>query len=201
MKLSDFVHVFTDALPHYTCEYLLKSFEFAERDAALRRVILQRDGKVTVSFSELNLMESPHVPAMIRKELIAITKRYAEEYRHRCGVREHHWPEHFGMEHFRMKRYAPAGECFSDHVDVLDYHSARRFVSFLFYLNTPDGGGETIFPTIPPSMCDAEQSRPLTITPKQGMLMMFPPLWMFPHEGRPTTFNPKYILSGYLHYL
>ena len=76
---------------------------------------------------------------------------------------------------------------FDTHVDVQDYASARRFLSFMWYLNDVDSGGKTVF-------------NELTIDPKQGKLVVFPPLWMFPHRGEAPDDDPKYILSTYLHY-
>ena len=51
-----------------------------------------------------------------------------------------------------------------------------------------DNGGETVFSD-------------LKIVPKKGNLLVFPPLWMFPHRGNPPISGPKYIMSGYLEYI
>jgi len=76
---------------------------------------------------------------------------------------------------------------FDTHVDVTDHESSRRFLSFLFYLNDVDVGGETVFEGV-------------TIQAKTGRLVVFPPLWMFPHVGKSPITNNKYIISTYLHY-
>jgi prolyl 4-hydroxylase len=70
---------------------------------------------------------------------------------------------------------------------MLDYDTARRFLSFIFYLNDVEQGGETVFAN-------------LRVKPEKGLLLMFPPMWMFPHRGDPPISNTKYILSVYLHY-
>ena len=57
---------------------------------------------------------------------------------------------------------------------------------FLFYLN--DSDGETYFP-----------EHDVTIHPKCGKVLVFPPTWEYPHAGLPPT-NTKYILSTYIHY-
>jgi len=66
--------------------------------------------------------------------------------------------------------------------------SARRFMTAMIYLNAPDGG-ETVFPNLG-----------LSITPQPGRLIVFPPLWLFPHAGLPPLTRPKYILHTYLCY-
>jgi hypothetical protein len=35
---------------------------------------------------------------------------------------------------------------------------------------------------------------------KCGRLVMFPPLWMYPHKGSVPISGAKYIMSSYLHY-
>ena len=91
------------------------------------------------------------------------------------------------LEEFRVKRYRPGGEeRFDEHVDVADYKSAKRALAFLFYLNNNDG--DTYFP-----------EHDVTISPKCGKVLVFPPTWEYPHAGLPPT-NTKYILSTYIHY-
>ena len=98
------------------------------------------------------------------------------------------FPEQNNFEQFRIKRYNTDGnDAFDTHVDVSDYASARRFLSFMWYLNDVNEGGETIFDD-------------LTIKPKTGTMIIFPPLWMYPHKGVAPISNTKYIMSTYLHY-
>lgn len=99
-------------------------------------------------------------------------------------------PTQFSMEGMRIKCYRPNGEDqFRLHVDVADRASSGRFVSFLLYLNDSDAGTE--FPL-----------EKLTVEAREGRLVIFPPLWTYPHLGQmPRDGGTKYILSTYLHYL
>ena len=78
-------------------------------------------------------------------------------------------------------------ERFDEHVDVIDYLTAKRAVAFLFYLN--DNNGYTTF-----------SNHDLNIEPKRGKVLVFPPTWEYPHSGLPPSDYPKYILSTYIHY-
>ena len=78
-------------------------------------------------------------------------------------------------------------EGFNTHVDVMKLISCPRFLSFLWYLNDVDEGGSTIFNN-------------LKIKPKKGRLVIFPPMWMFPHMGEEPVSNTKYVMSSYLSY-
>ena len=62
-------------------------------------------------------------------------------------------------------------------------------IAFQVYLNDVHEGGRTIF------------SDDVNITPEKGKMIMFPPLWLFPHAGEKPKSNAKYILGSYLHYL
>jgi hypothetical protein len=100
-----------------------------------------------------------------------------------------YWPAKPQAEEIRLKRYMPDGrDNFPAHVDVMDDADSRRFVTAILYLNDP-GGGETIFPGLD-----------VRVPPVPGRLVVFPPLWLFPHAGLPPRDRPKYILHSYLWY-
>jgi hypothetical protein len=40
----------------------------------------------------------------------------------------------------------------------------------------------------------------MRVAPVPGRLVVFPPLWLFPHAGLPPRDRPKYILHSYLWY-
>lgn len=86
-----------------------------------------------------------------------------------------------------IKRYRPGGdERFQLHFDSIDA-VANRYLVFLWYLNDVAEGGETCFPDLG-----------LSIQPRAGRLLMFPPYWMYQHEAPPPRSGDKYILSTYL---
>ena len=117
-------------------------------------------------------------------------KKLVQRYQDQCPTGGRFFPEKYGLEEFRIKRYN-AGDCFRQHVDVGDYKSARRFLAFLWYLNDDFEGGETLF-RLPEKKI---------IQPKAGDVLIFPPTWQYPHEGLPVTTGTKYIMSTYLHYI
>jgi hypothetical protein len=93
-------------------------------------------------------------------------------------------PEHSDLV---MKRYCPGREeGFQVHFDAI-YELARRYLVMLWYLNDVAEGGETRFPQLD-----------VTIRPKAGRLLMFPPYWMYQHEGALPISGDKFILSTYL---
>ena len=80
------------------------------------------------------------------------------------------------------------GDGFQPHFDSVD-EAAGRYLVFLWYLNDVHDAGQTSFPLLD-----------LHIAPRAGRLLVFPPYWMFAHEGRATPTQDKYILSTYLRF-
>lgn len=61
----------------------------------------------------------------------------------------------------------------------------HRTVTFLFYLNDVEEGGETTFPEF-------------KVKPKKGSLLMFPATWNYVHSGNVPKSNDKYIITGWM---
>ena len=115
---------------------------------------------------------------------------HVERYRKDCNIKVKQWPDKFGFEQIRFKRYLPNDKDeFKEHVDVGDYDSARRFLVFFLYLNN-NFDGRTSF-----SEYDME------VWPKAGRLLMFPPTWTYLHTGHKPKLESKYIIGSYLHYV
>jgi len=183
VELNDFIQIYDDSVEGYVCDYLV---DFFEKSSSIQ-VKVENDRKP--NFTEVNLTENSKQTeeiTNIHNYFIQKTFEYRNIYYE--FVDKRCFPEEHNFEQFRIKRYIPnENEAFDTHVDVSDYESARRFLSFLWYLNDVKIGGETEF-------------RHLTIRPKKARLIVFPPLWTFPHKGVEPTSNSKYILSTYLHY-
>ena len=179
----DLIHVYEGILEENICSFLINLYE--EQSDKHERV--ENEGKP--NFTQFNLTENCRISDEVNnvhnfliKKTIEIKTIYYEFVDSRV------FPADNAFEQFRIKKYIPGGtDRFDTHVDVKDYQSARRFLSFMWYLNDVPEGGKTIF-------------KDLEITPKTGSLLVFPPLWMFPHRGEPPISNPKYVLNTYLHY-
>ena len=183
IELNDFIHVYDDVLDSSTCNSLIEVFE-SNVDKHER---IENSNKP--NFTQFNLTENSKITKKIEQihnlllsKIFQYKKKYYEFVDSRCFPSEH------AFEQFRIKRYVNDGnDMFDTHVDVTDHESSRRFLSFLLYLNDVDNGGETIF-------------EGMAIKPKVGRMVVFPPLWMFPHIGTSPVSNSKYIISTYLHY-
>jgi prolyl 4-hydroxylase len=177
--LSDYIKVYERTLPVQQCQAFIQRFE-ASPDLHERE---ETEG--SYSFVQLNVTHHwKDVHEHVGKIMLTCIGQY-----HRSLDIGQYWPTHPMAEEIRLKRYLPGGrDSFPPHVDVMNDADSRRFITAILYLNDP-GGGETIF---------SELSA--RITPAPGRLLIFPPLWLFPHAGLPPRDKPKYILHTYLWY-
>lgn len=182
-ELNDFIHIYENALESNICDILISLFD----QTSDKHEKFENEGKP--NFTQFNLTENKEINSevnQIHNHVIKNVFTYRDKYYEFVDTRV--FPKDHAFEQFRIKKYNPGGEDrFDTHVDVADYSTARRFLSFMWYLNDVETGGETVF-------------KDLTIQPKKGTLLIFPPLWLFPHKGNPPISESKYIMSTYLHY-
>jgi len=117
---------------------------------------------------------------------------HIEEYKKDVLVDPVQWPadDCWEFADLRIKRYVPDIEEFPLHVDALHGDVSKRFLAFFVYLDD-NKEGETVFHL---------ENGTFTSPCKKGNLLIFPPYWPWPHEGRKPIEKPKYILGGYMRF-
>lgn len=182
-SLSHFVRVYDGHLDAPLCERLIASFESVPH-AHQRNGRGIKAGLEESAWVELNVTRNADAPFLgfFRSTLDAALQRYNQDIGLPIAV-----PNSPKTADLIMKRYrAGASEQFQPHFDSI-YEVSNRFLVFLWYLNDVAEGGATEFPDLG-----------LSVEPRRGRLLMFPPYWMYPHAGRPPVSGDKYILSTYL---
>ena len=89
---------------------------------------------------------------------------------------------------FQIQRYIKNEGFYIYHNDFLTDKEKYRILTFLFYLNDVEEGGETEF----------FYGR-IKIKPKAGKCILFPASWTFPHRAITPLSNDKIIVTGWLH--
>jgi prolyl 4-hydroxylase len=176
MDLSNYVRVYSDVLSQEYCNELIDFFDSGTP--------IFRDSELRPKFYELGFEN--HMMEPLLQKLRPSFEAYIET------TNSDLWfPQNFCWEFARVKMYRKGtDDQFAPHVDVGDRESSKRCLAFLIYLNDVAEGGETCFVTMGKK-----------VVPKLGTMIMFPPLWTFPHQGKPTISNNKYILSTYINYV
>lgn len=92
-------------------------------------------------------------------------------------------------ESFMVQKYTKQKGRYIYHNDFsCDNEKKYRVITYLWYLNTVEEGGETEF------------WGTHTIKPETGKLLLFPASWTFPHRGKIPLSHDKYIITGWLYY-
>jgi len=181
--LRHFVRVYDDALSSTWCTRLLSGFNaLAAHQARNGREL--RASMHDSAWTELNVTRhgDPLTAGHFRKLIDEGLARYNADVGLGIPV-----PNSPACADLVLKRYRPTvGEKFQLHFDSVD-HLASRYLVFLWYLNDVERGGATRFPDLG-----------LEVTARAGRLLVFPPYWMYQHEGLPPESGDKYILSTYL---
>ena len=185
----DYVSYFDNVITPEMCNAVIRKFE--EHPEQQKQTYFENHR----SFTEINLTQHSEWQA-VQHELHRGIMYALTLYKKQWNIDEQlMFPENHGWEQFRMKRYLPNQDEFKFHVDVQDYASARRFLVAFYYLNDVEVGGETMF-------MHTKNSQPKTVVkPKAGRLIVFPPLWTYPHLGAMPISGAKYIVGTYLHYV
>jgi len=90
---------------------------------------------------------------------------------------------------FQIQRYIKNDGFYNYHHDSLIDIELReqRILTYIFYLNTIEEGGETEF------------FGTTKIKPECGKLVLFPACWCFPHKAIMPISDDKYIITGWLY--
>jgi len=181
--LRHYIRVYDDDLETPLCLRLIESFEALARfHSANGRG--HRAGLDGSAWTELNVtrMSDEGFLGFFRGAIDRALERYNRDIGLAIPV-----PNSAQVADLMMKRYRPGhDEGFQLHFDSV-YQKSDRYLVLLWYLNDVAEGGETAFPQLE-----------LSVRPRTGRLLLFPPFWMYQHEGRRPVSGDKYILSTYL---
>ena len=177
MILKDLIKIYDDFASHDWCTNLVHSVQSKKLNHH------KTDG---YEFEQISLSSDPQLKTYSAQFVDAfcdIAKEYFQEF----GMYE--FVEHTKLacvEDVRLKKYTKNSKMgFNEHVDVVDMESASRYLTGLLYLNDNDGFTEF---------------RGIKVKPKIGSLIVFPPMWMFPHKALTPTDNDKYVVMTSLRY-
>jgi 2OG-Fe(II) oxygenase superfamily len=182
--LRHFIRVYDGSLEPALCAQMIQSFAGLSRFHARGGREGSRHGFDESAWTELNVtsLSDEAFRGMFWIRIIAALEQYNRDVGLSIAL-----PNSGSSADLVMKRYRPgANERFQLHFDSI-YHRANRYLVMLWYLNDVQDGGETRFPQLD-----------VAVEARCGRLLMFPPYWMYQHEGVPPRSGDKYILSTYL---
>ena len=186
MKHADlrrYIRTYDADLEPRLCQQMIASFAGLER-FQMRNGRGVRNGLEESAWTELNVsrLSDAGFMGMFRRQIDRALERYNRDIELAIPI-----PNSPALSDLTLKRYRPGEqERFQLHFDSIN-HVANRYLVLLWYLNDVEQGGETRFPQLD-----------VTVQARAGRLLMFPPYWMYQHEGLPPLSGDKYIVSTYL---
>ena len=191
--MDNLIKVYDDVIDKDSCNLLIGKFETHEEQ---HETGYEEDGDEKIAFKQLQMGNCEEWKA-VQNGMLELFQDYIVRYKMDCNIKDKQWPTEYGYEAIRMKRYLNNDtDRFDPHVDVLDHNTSRRFLAFFIYINDVEQGGETQFL----SLNKPGTYIPLTVTPKRGRLLMFPPMWPWYHAGLKPESGNKYLIHSYCHY-
>ena len=179
--MNNYIQIYKDVLDPTYCRDLISRFEKNEKHH-------ETYDQGPMSFTQINLNTNLEWGEDVN-QLTNVYDKYVNKYKKDCAIHKTQWPNQYGYEQIRLKRYlANDKDEFAPHVDSINIESAKRFLVFFIYLDDNERG-ETNFPQLG-----------LASPCKQGSLLMFPPLWPWVHAGMKPVKKSKYMIGSYLHY-
>jgi hypothetical protein len=157
-----------------------------------------RDLNIPTNSENPNYEKWRNIHTFLEKELNKNVKEYVKNLDN--NINSNHEKENtdenyfnFGNflsnESFMIQHYTKNKGRYIYHNDfTCDYVNKKfRVITFLWYLNDVEEGGETEFWTSH------------KIKPEAGKLLLFPACWTFPHRGTIPLSSDKYIITGWLY--
>lgn len=188
-----FVGLYENVLNEEECKQIIEVFEKykafglssdrqrSENAAALNKKDETVDAETILKFDTNTIAGIDVLKKLIKKISSIIEHEYADEF---SSVSVH---ERFLLRHFRIQKTKPSSGYHIWHSEKISSYYADRVLTWTFYLNDIDEGGETEL-----------LSYGLRIKPKTGSLCIFPAGWTHTHRGNPPYKKDKYIVTGWL---
>ena len=194
-KLTDFVKIYDNTLSSTFCEKIINIF-----DADVPHHINSGTGSQSTGNLHRNAIEMNCTKRAAEhpewSEIMDVLNKHAassfERYKHDLIVSGYKAELLFNvvtLEQWRLHRYDPTIHYYKEHIDAINIHTSKRMLMMLYYLNTVEEGGETLFESIGKK-----------INPVVGRLAITPAWFGYPHSAVMPISNTKYMIKTYLHY-
>lgn len=185
MSMDKYICVYKDGFPKELCEELINIFD--------TNTEWQTNGRVGSGYNpdvkKTKDMHSWHAPVLeqynkiIWKCLNDKLLKYYESFK--CD-NINIFPADTHDTGYQIQKYKQNDGEYKWHTDQWVGKEGVRVLTFLFYLNDVDEGGET-------------QILDYKIKPEAGKLLLFPPFFKYIHRGNIPISSDKYIVTGWLH--
>lgn len=183
LQALSFVFAVENALPREVCREMIRRFEACrEQQYAGRLGQRQWQDRSIKKSTDLTISDKPDwqdIDKILFQSLARVMRGFRARYPFFQG--------RFKDMGYGMQRTQP-GEYYHWHIDGGSHEFSQRQLVVIWYLNDVEGpGGETEF-----------LYQALTIRPREGSLLLFPPFWTHEHRGVVLERGVKYIATTWV---
>lgn len=184
--MSEFILEFENSIPNILCNEIITLFEEETKFSGLtlggiQKNILDSDDfvipKNSTTWNKIEIFLHKELSKKLIKYLHTISSYYSNDYKFLSDSKLY-------TEMFIIRRYTKDIGKYVFHID--EHPEKKRIITFIWYLNTVENGGETYF------------YNGVNIKPEQGKLLMFPSSWTYPHSSKNTISDNKYVILGWV---
>ena len=202
-SLENYFYINKNSLSKEICSDIINHFELEENGKyeGVTAAGLRKDIKETLDFQILakNEKNKPHwnkIRDLLERELNINIKKYVKGINDAMTIDEENTQSKYkvfnnfvSFETMQMQRYTKLKGRYIYHQDFSTEWEAKRYrvITFLWYLNDIEEGGETEF------------WGKYRVKPEAGKLLFFPATWTYPHRGMMPISNDKYIITGWIY--
>lgn len=198
--MNNFIYENSYSLSYELCKEIIEKFE--NDDTKLPGEVMSGyypDIKKTTDLNISNCNNWNFIHTVLYKELmhnINIYKKNINNMYEYCNINQNTKElykilnDYIDIPSIIIKKYQIHTGRYVYHNDFhVNYLNGKyRVLTFLWYLNDIENGGETDF-----------FSGQIVIKPKMGKLIIFPACWTFPHSGKIPHSDNKYIVTGWIY--
>jgi len=188
----DFIYINENSIPLDLCKEIIDIFENepnkykgVTRNGQNDKIKKTMDYSINININETSAWFN--VNKFLYEELSKNLKIFNNNLCEKYG--KTFFNQNFCDTCFLMQKYDKNEGVFIYHDDfsMVNDMKMHRVITYLWYLNDVDEGGETEF-------CGD-----FKIKPTAGKLIFFPASWCYPHKGIMPLSNNKYIITGWLY--
>jgi Rps23 Pro-64 3,4-dihydroxylase Tpa1-like proline 4-hydroxylase len=177
-KITDFIEVYENMIPHSLCDRIIKEYESADswQESTIGTHLLNKEkrnvNEIGISCGDI-IDKNPEIRKKLDEEIFQCAGKAIQKYNKKFpyAVIEQD-------SGYQLLRYN-TGQFYKQHTDSYKQHP--RAVSCSFALNDDFEGGEFAF-----------FNQELKYNLKKGSVIMFPSTYMYPHEVLTVTKGTRY---------
>ena len=191
LSLINFIYENSVSIPDELCDNIIELFDLQEnKGPGSTYGGIQKHIKDTTDFNipRYNSEKWNKIWDFLLKELHKNLKLYHKKLIDDYKV-YNILTENVIIDNFMVQHYKKGVGKYTYHNDGQTNYGlhTRRIITYIWYLNDVDEGGETEF------------FREYRITPQKGKIVLFPANWCYPHCGKLPISSDKYIITGWIY--